>query len=308
MRAAGISLGPAFLKEQKKMNITEIFETRKKEGKPVLSFEIFPPKKEEALKNIDATLERLCDLHPDFISITFGAGGSTANNKTLEIAKKIKNRYQVEPVVHLTCLHYGKEEISQMLDQLEEAGIKNVLALRGDVNPNIPVKNDFRYANELVEFIKSRGAFDISGACYPETHLEAPDAVTDIRNLKRKVDAGVTHLVSQLFFENDFFYRFYEKTRIAGIDVPVEAGIMPVTNRAQIERMVNTCGASLPPKFKKILDKYENNKEALFDAGMAYAVNQIVDLIANDVDGIHIYTMNKVKVADRICSGIKSLI
>ena len=287
------------------MKITEIVEAKKKQGKSVLSFEIFPPKKEEALKNIDATLERLCDLRPDFISVTFGAGGSATDNKTLGIAKKIKENYGVEPMVHLTCLHYGREEISEMLKQFEDAGIENVLALRGDVNPDIPMKQDFRYANELVEFIKGRGDFDVSGACYPETHLEAADAITDIRNLKRKVDAGVSHLISQLFFDNEFFY---EKTRIAGIDVPVEAGIMPVTNRAQIERMVNTCGASLPKKFERILHKYEDNKEALLDAGMAYALNQIVDLIANDVDGVHIYTMNNVKVAGRICDGIKSLI
>lgn len=290
------------------MKITEIVDAKKKQGKSVLSFEIFPPKKEEALKNIDATLERLCDLHPDFISVTFGAGGSAADNKTLGIARKIKDNYGVEPMVHLTCLHYGKEEISELLKQFEDAGIENILALRGDVNPNVPMKQDFKYASELVEFIRSQGDFHISGACYPETHLEAPDAVSDIRNLKRKVDAGVDHLVSQLFFDNEFFYDFYEKTRIAGIDVPVEAGIMPVTNRAQIERMVNTCGASLPGKFERILHKYEDNKEALFDAGMAYALNQIVDLIANDVDGVHIYTMNSVKIAGRICDGIRSLI
>lgn len=290
------------------MRVTEIFEAKKKEGKPVLSFEIFPPKKEEALKNIDATLEKLCDLKPDFISVTFGAGGSTADNRTVELAQKIKNRYGVEPIVHLTCLHYNKEEISIILDQLRENGIENVLALRGDVNPNIPMKHDFKYASELTAYIKEHGDFHISGACYPETHLEAPDAITDIRNLKKKVDAGVGHLVSQLFFDNEFFYSFYEKTRIAGIDVPVEAGIMPVTNRAQIERMVNTCGASLPAKFERIMHKYGGDKAALFDAGMAYAINQIVDLIANDVDGIHIFTMNNPQVAGRICDGIRNLI
>ena len=290
------------------MRVSEIFEAKKSKGKPILSFEIFPPKKEEALKNIDATLERLCDLHPDFISVTFGAGGSTADNRTVEIAKKIKNNYGVEPIVHLTCLHYGKEEINEILTQLKEAEIENILALRGDVNPNVPMKHDFKYANELVEFIKSQGDFHISGACYPETHLEAVDAITDIHNLKKKVDAGASHLISQLFFDNEAFYRFYEKTRIAGINVPVEAGIMPVTNKAQIERMVNTCGASLPMKFERILHKYEENKEALFDAGMAYAINQIVDLIANDVEGIHIFTMNNPKVAGRICDGIKNLI
>lgn len=290
------------------MRVTEIFENKKREGKPILSFEIFPPKKEEALKNIDATLEKLCDLHPDFISVTFGAGGSTVDNRTVEIAKKIKSRYKVEPIVHLTCLHYDKEEIRALLEQFKENDIENVLALRGDVNPNIPMKHDFKYANELTAYIKECGDFHISGACYPETHLEAPDSITDIRNLKKKVDAGVTHLVSQLFFENEAFYRFYEKTRIAGICVPVEAGIMPVTNRAQIEKMVNICGATLPPKFERILHKYENNKEALFDAGLAYAINQIVDLIANDVDGIHIFTMNNPRVAGRICDGIRNLI
>ena len=290
------------------MKVTEIFEAKKKTGKPVLSFEIFPPKKEEALKNIDATLERLCDLHPDFISVTFGAGGSAVDNQTVELAKKIKNQYGVEPIVHLTCLHYGKDEISSILNQLKENGIENVLALRGDVNPNIPMKHDFKYANELVEYIKTQGDFHISGACYPEKHLEAADAITDIHNLKRKVDAGATHLVSQLFFDNEAFYRFYEKTRIAGIEVPVEAGIMPVTSRSQIERMVNICGATLPKKFERILQKYDENKEALFDAGMAYAINQIVDLIANDVDGVHIYTMNNPKVTERICNGIRNLI
>lgn len=290
------------------MRVTEIFDVKKKEGKPVLSFEIFPPKKEEALKNIDATLERLCDLHPDFISVTFGAGGSAVDNQTVELAKKIKNKYGVEPIVHLTCLHYSREEIGNILNQLKDNGIENVLALRGDVNPNVPMKHDFQYANELVEYIRQCGSFHISGACYPETHLEAPDAITDIHNLKKKVDAGVTHLVSQLFFDNEVFYSFYEKTRIAGINTPIEAGIMPVTNRAQIERMVNICGATLPEKFQRILHKYDSNKEALLDAGMAYAINQIVDLIANDVDGIHIFTMNNPTVAGRICDGIRNLI
>ena len=290
------------------MKIPAIFEAKKKENKPVLSFEIFPPKKEAALQNIDETLEMLCGLHPDFISVTFGAGGSAADNKTVEIAKKIKDNYEIEPLVHITCLQYDKKEISEILKQLEAAGIENVLALRGDINPDFPMKHDFKYANELVEYVKSKGDFSISGGCYPETHLEAPDAITDIRNLKRKVDAGANHLVSQLFFDNEMFYRFYEKTRIAGIEVPIDAGVMPVTNRAQIERMVNMCGASLPPKFERILHKYEDNKEALFDAGMAYTINQIVDLIAHDVDGIHIYTMNNPTVAKRICSGIKNLV
>jgi methylenetetrahydrofolate reductase (NADPH) len=290
------------------MKIASIFETKKKENKPVLSFEIFPPKKEAALEHIDETLSSLCALNPDFISVTFGAGGSAKDNKTVEIAKKIKNNYGIEPLVHLTCLYYDKAEISAILNQLSSEGIENILALRGDVNPDIPVKTDFKYANELVEFIRSEWSFNISGGCYPETHLEAPSAEADLFNLKRKVDAGTSHLVSQLFFDNEKFYSFCKSAKEIGINVPIDAGIMPVTNKAQIERMVTMCGASLPPKFKKILQKYEDNKAALLDAGIAYTINQIVDLIANDVDGIHIYTMNNPTVAKRIYDGIKNLI
>ena len=285
-----------------------IIENIFKEKKPVVSFEIFPPKKEAELNNIDATLKTLAQLHPDFISVTFGAGGSSADNKTVELAKKIKRDYGIEPLVHLTCISNSKEEIRQILGQMEDAGLKNVLALRGDVNPNVPVKNDFRYASELVAFIKEQGDFHVSGACYPEVHLEALDGIADIRNLKKKVDAGAAHLVSQLFFDNNVFYDFLTKVRIAGIDAPVEAGIMPVTNKAQIKRMVTMCGASLPDKFERILEKYGESKEALFDAGMVYAINQIVELISYGVDGIHIFTMNNPVVAGRICDGIKNLV
>lgn len=286
------------------MIIENLFEKKK----PVLSFEIFPPKKEAELMNIAGTLATLAKLHPDFISVTFGAGGSGGKNKTVELAKKIKKEFGIEPLVHLTCISHSKEEIKGILEQLQAAGIKNILALRGDINPDMPVKNDFKYASELTAFIKTQGDFHVSGACYPETHLEAADAVTDIRNLKKKVDAGAGHLISQLFFDNDNFYDFLEKLRIAGIDVPVEAGIMPVTNKAQIKKMVNMCGAVLPNKFERIMEKYGDNKEALFDAGMAYAVNQIVELIAHGVDGIHIFTMNNPVVAGRICDGIRNLI
>ncbi len=285
-----------------------IIENIFKEKKPVVSFEIFPPKKEAELNNIDATLKTLAQLHPDFISVTFGAGGSSADNKTVELAKKIKRDYGIEPLVHLTCISNSKEEIRQILGQMEDAGLKNVLALRGDVNPNVPAKNDFRYASELVAFIKEQGDFHVSGACYPEVHLEALDGIADIRNLKKKVDAGAAHLVSQLFFDNNVFYDFLTKVRIAGIDAPVEAGIMPVTNKAQIKRMVTMCGASLPDKFERILEKYGESKEALFDAGMVYAINQIVELISYGVDGIHIFTMNNPVVAGRICDGIKNLV
>ena len=299
-----LTLAQKLRRNEVKMIISNLF--RKK--KPVISFEIFPPKKEAELQNIDATLQTLATLHPDFISVTFGAGGSSADNRTVKLAQKIKKDYGIEPLVHLTCISNSKEEIKEILGQMESAGLKNVLALRGDVNPNVPAKDDFRYASELVSFIKEQGDFHVSGACYPEVHLEAADEVSDLRNLRKKVDAGAEHLVSQLFFDNNKFYDFLSKVRIAGIDAPVEAGIMPVTNKAQIKRMVTMCGAALPEKFERILERYGENKEALFDAGMVYAVNQIVELISSGVDGIHIFTMNNPVVAGRICEEIKNLI
>lgn len=286
------------------MKVEQLF----REKRPVISFEIFPPKRDTELQNIDGTLEILSRLNPDFISVTFGAGGSATNNRTIALARKIKQEYGITPIVHLTCLNYSRIEIDEMLAELKENGIENVLALRGDRNPDIEPKNEFQYATELVKYIKTQGDFDVCGACYPEGHLEAADIVEDIHHLREKVDAGASHLISQLFFDNNLFYSFQEKTKLAGINVPIEAGIMPVINKAQIERMVTLCGASLPEKFRRILNKYENDKEALFDAGMAYAVNQIVDLLAHDVDGIHIYTMNNTKVAERICKGIEHLI
>ncbi len=279
-----------------------------REKRPVISFEIFPPKRDTELQNIDGTLEILSRLNPDFISVTFGAGGSAANNKTIALAKKIKQEYGITPIVHLTCLNYSKSEIDEILAELEENEIENILALRGDHNPGIEPKKEFQYAADLVKYIKKKGDFDVSGACYPEGHIEAENLVADIHHLKEKVDAGASHLISQLFFDNSLFYTFQVKTILAGINVPIVAGIMPVINKAQIERMVTLCGASLPEKFRRIMNKYENDREALFDAGMAYAINQIVDLLAHDVDGIHIYTMNNIKVAERICKGIEHLI
>lgn len=286
------------------MKISEIHEKKR----PVLSFEIFPPKHGTALENIDETLAILSELKPDFISVTFGAGGSSNNNRTIELAKKIKHEYHIEPVVHLTCLTYSKAEIDEFSQILLENDLKNVLALRGDRNPDILPKEDFKHANELTAYLKSKGDFCVGGACYPECHPESVNRVEEMRHLKAKVDAGDEFLLSQLFFENDMFYSFLEDCRIAGIEVPVTPGIMPVINKAQIERMVTLCGASLPKRFRKIMNRYENDKEALFDAGMAYALSQIIDLLANDVDGIHLYTMNNPVVARRICEGIRNLV
>ena len=276
--------------------------------KNVLSFEIFPPKKDEELKNIDKTLEILCELQPDFISVTFGAGGSTNHNKTIRLAKKIKEEYHVEPVVHLTCLCYDKQEIDAFSKELSQEGIQNVLALRGDRNPDIPEKKDFIHASDLIAYLKQTGDFCIAGACYPECHPESAGRVEEMRHLKQKVDAGAQVLLSQLFFDNQFYYRFVEDCRIAGIDVPITPGIMPVINASQIKRMVTMCGASLPQRFERIIHKFEGNKQALFDAGMSYALSQIIDLLANDVDGIHLYTMNNPAVARKICEGIRNIV
>lgn len=286
------------------MKIREKFENKK----PVLSFEIFPPKKDSALKNIDETLEILCECKPDFISVTFGAGGSSNNNRTIELAKKIKQVYHVEPLVHLTCLTYNKEEINTFSKILEENGLENILALRGDHNPQIPPRDDFQHASELTTYLKQHGSFCVAGACYPECHPESGDRVEDMRHLKEKVEAGDEFLISQLFFDNEMFYSFRERCQIAGIQVPITPGIMPVINKAQIEKMVTLCGASLPERFRRIMNKFEDNKEALFDAGMAYALSQIIDLLANDVDGIHLYTMNNPVIARKICDGIRNII
>ena len=273
-----------------------------------MSFEVFPPKKDGTLVNLFETIKSLKTHNPDFISVTFGAGGNGVDASTWEIARTIKEDFGIEPLVHLTCISHTKEDIDRILERLKEYGLSNILALRGDANPDNPPKKDFTYASELIEYIKKRGDFSVSGACYPEGHPESENLVQDTLNLKKKVDAGATHLISQLFFDNQMFYSFMERVRLAGISVPVDAGIMPVVNKKQIERMVTLCGASLPVKFRKILDKYEDKPEALRDAGIAYAIDQIVDLISQGVDGIHIYTMNNPSIAQRICSGFSSLL
>lgn len=284
------------------MKIRDLFDQ-----KTVFSFEVFPPKKTSSVDVVYKALDELKDLKPDFISVTFGAGGSNNNTFACDVASRIKES-GITPMIHLPCINYTKEEISATLDEIKKRGIENILALRGDKNPDIEPKNDFPHASDLVTYIKSHGDFDIAGACYPECHPDSDTIIDDIINLKKKVEAGTTHLISQLFFDNDSFYEFREKTVLAGIDVPIEAGIMPVVNKNQIERMVTTCGASLPRKFVRIMQKYEDNPEALRDAGIAYAINQIVDLIASGVDGIHLYTMNNPYVARKISEAVSGII
>ena len=285
------------------MYISEIFKSKKQ----VLSFEVFPPKKTSPISTIYSTLDSLVELKPDYISVTYGASGSACDN-TLEIASKIKNDLKIETLAHLTCVNSSKDEIKTVLQSFKNENIENILALRGDIVPDMPPHKDFKYASELTEYIKSCGNFCVAGACYPEVHPEAKNEVEDILNLKNKVNAGCEHLVSQLFFDNSLFYKFLERAKIAGINVPIQAGIMPVVNKKQIEKMVSLCGASLPSKFSRIMNKYENNPEALRDAGIAYAIEQIVDLLANDVDGIHLYTMNNPYVAKKINDAVGNLL
>ena len=286
------------------MKIKSLFDN----DKTVFSFEVFPPKKDSPIESVFVKLEEICALRPDFISVTYGAGGSGGHSRTVDIASKIKHDFKVESVAHLTCVNSTKQMIDETIADFRAHGIENILALRGDYVDGVEPQKDFRYASELVAYIRQNGDFDVSGACYPETHIDAENEGEDVLNLKKKVDAGAEHLISQLFFDNALFYRFIERTKIAGINVPIEAGIMPVTNKRQIERMVSLCGASLPAKFVKMMQKYESKPEALRDAGIAYAVEQIVDLLANGVDGIHLYTMNNPYIAEKITRAVENLL
>lgn len=284
------------------MKLDNIFD-----NKQVFSLEVFPPKRDMPIDTIYKTLDELSEIKPAFISVTYGAGGSENCAATLEIASTIKNKYGIEAVAHLPGINLTKADVVNMLDDFKKNGIQNILALRGDGNPEAEPVGDFNHADELVRFIKEHGDFHVAGACYPEGHTESENLITDIKYLRQKVDAGCDHLISQLFFDNDHFYRFRERCDLAGINVPIEAGIMPVLNKKQIERMVTMCGASLPNKFVKMMARYENNPEALKDAAIAYAVDQIVDLVSQGVDGIHLYTMNKPDTAKRIYSCVASL-
>lgn len=286
------------------MKLRELFG----QGRTVFSCEVFPPKKTAPVDSIYRTLDGLKDIKPDFISVTYGAGGSSnVNQSTGEIAALIENQYRIPAMAHLTCVAAGREDVDRIAAELKETGVENILALRGDVNPDYPPKTDFKYASELVAYIRERGDFGISAACYPEGHFESPDLVSDIRHLKEKVDAGAQHLVSQLFFDNDDFFRFLERARIAGISVPIEAGIMPVLSKSSIQRMATLCGATIPSKLTRILAKYGDHPQALREAGIAYAIDQITDLIAGGVDGIHLYTMNNPDVAKEIAKSISSI-
>lgn len=270
--------------------------------KTFFSFEVFPPKKDDGIEKVYATLDELSDLKPDFISVTYGAGGSENCGKTLDIARRINDVCHVESVIHLPGLHLTKAEAGSMLKSFSDNGIENLLVLRGDKIEGRKPCGDFLHASDLITFIEEKmpGKFHIMAACYPEIHPESKDIIEEINNLKLKVNCGASHLLSQLFFDNEGFFKFIENCKIAGINVPVEAGIMPVTNRLQIERMTARCGVVLPEKYRLMMEKYGNDDEAIMEAGIIYASNQIIELLAGGVDGIHLYTMNKPEIARRI--------
>lgn len=284
------------------MKISELF----KEKKVVYSFEIFPPKVNDDISKIYKTLAELKDVNPDYISVTYSAGGSK-NSRTKELAKIVKDEYGIEPLAHLTCINSTKEEVAKTLQGLVDIGVQNVLALRGDRIEG-EVKSDFKYASELTEYIKQNGDMDVAGACYPEGHPESANIVEDIRNMKIKVDKGVSHLNSQLFFDNEDYLKYLDMVRLAGIDVPIQAGIMPLVKASQFGGIVKTTGAKLPSKISRMYNKFADDPEALTEAGIAYATDQIVDLLSSGVDGIHLYIMNNAYVARRITENIKPII
>ncbi|WP_252231723.1 methylenetetrahydrofolate reductase [NAD(P)H] [Clostridium sp. ZBS15] len=286
------------------MNIKNLFTDKK----VVFSFEIFPPKITSSIQTIYNTLDDLKGLNPDYISVTYGAGGSVKNNKTIELTSLIKNKYGIEAVSHLTCISSTKNDIEYYLREFEKNNIENILALRGDVPIGSKITGELNHANELIKHISDNGQFNIAAACYPEGHIEHKGLYREIESMKRKEEAGASYFISQLFFDNNLYYNFQDEVRAANINLPIEAGIMPVTNKKQIERILSLSGASLPDKFKRIMERYEHNPEALRDAGIAYAVEQIVDLISTGVDGIHLYVMNNPYVAKRISQSIENIL
>ena len=269
---------------------------------PSLSFEVFPPNPEVGNDKIIAALKDMQDLAPHFISVTASNNKFNIKETTVRLADYIQNDLEIPTIAHLPAIYLTKDKVAETIADLDKVGVQKILALRGDIIPGVEPQKDFRYATDLIEFINEQAPhFDIIGACYPEGHPDSPNQISDIQNLKKKVDAGCSSLVTQLFFDNERFYDFQDKCTLAGIDVPIHAGIMPILNRNQALRLLKTCeNIHLPRKFKAILDKYENDPESLRAAGLAYAVDQIVDLVTQDVAGVHLYTMNNADTAQYI--------
>ena len=286
------------------MKISEIL----KNNKVTVSFEMFPPKEWSKIENTKAVVREMSKAKPAFMSVTYGAAGTTSGFTT-EIANEIKAR-GVTPLSHLTCLTSTKDKISSVINELKQNNIENILALRGDIPKDFvfPDEQHFHYAYELVNTIKEQGDFCIGGACQLEVHPESANKVEDIQYLKEKVDCGLDFITTQMFFDNDVFYNFRENCAIKGINIPIIAGIMPITNANQIKRSVELSGCKFPKKFEKIIERFGENPAAMKQAGIIYATEQIIDLMANGQNNIHIYTMNKPDVAEAIMKGLSEII
>lgn len=278
------------------------------ESRVTVSYEVFPPKQWDKIDGTKTVVQEMSKSHPSFMSVTYGAAG-TKSGFTREIAKEISNN-GITPLSHLTCLTSTRDKIHQVVGELKEDGVENILALRGDIPQGFefPDTQYFEHAYQLVNEIKSIGDFCVGGACYPEIHPESKNRVEDIEYLKQKVDCGVEFLTTQMFFDNDKFFNFYEMCRIKGINVPIIAGIMPITNANQIRHSIELSNCSVPDKFYRIMDRFGDNPESMKQAGIVYATEQIIDLMANGINNIHIYTMNKPDVAGAIMNGLSAII
>jgi methylenetetrahydrofolate reductase (NADPH) len=262
----------------------------------ILSFEVFPPKREGNLESLYVTITELGELKPDFVSVTYGAGGST-REKTIEISSRVKNGFNLEVLAHLTCVQSTKDDIARILDLLKEENVENILALRGDPPEGterfIKTEGGFEYANELVQFIKTRDNFSVGVAAYPEGHIEAPNLKTDMINLKRKVDAGADFIITQLFFNNDAFYNFRDYAMALGIDIPILPGIFPILNYNQIIKIASLAGVRIPPRLGEKVEKNKDKPQEVEKYGIEYAIIQVDNLIKNGIAGLHLYCMNK---------------
>ena len=289
------------------MKIKDLLQNKK----VTFSCEIFPPKAGADMSRMDEIIREIAALHPDFISVTYGAGGSTSK-RTVEIASKIQDTYGIPAMAHLTCVSSTKEEVVTMLDCIEENHIENILALRGDIpqDMDFPSPQHYRYACELIQDIRSQKGdrFCIGGACYPEGHVECEHKEDDIDYLKQKVESGCDFLTTQMFFDNNVFYNFLYRIMAKGIQVPVVAGVMPVTNSRQIKRSCELSGTTLPPRFKAIADTFSDKPLAMKQAGIAYATEQIIDLLSNGVNHIHLYTMNNPEIAAKIMDNLSGIL
>lgn len=277
-----------------------------------LSFEVFPPKTDTAFESVKNATEEIAKLSPSFMSVTYGAGGGTSRY-TLEIAKNIKQNYGVPTLAHLTCVSSTKETVKEKIAEMKAAGIENVMALRGDLTPELEGKDRsgwaYRHAVDLIRELAACPAdFCIGGACYPEIHPESVSQKEDIRYLKEKVDAGCSFLTTQMFFDNNLLYNFLYKIREAGITVPVIPGIMPITNGNQVERAIKLSGSFMPQRFKALVDRFGSTPAAMKQAGIAYATDQIIDLFANGIKNVHVYSMNKPDVAEAIQKNLSDIL